>query len=58
MHPVWPTQSHSRSRLHEGVIRDMERQHLRKLENQQQLQEQLELTEKLQKNLEASEKKS
>ena len=58
---ITDTSLHSRSKLREGVFRDMERQELRKqerLENQLQLQQQIELTEKLQKTLEASEKGS
>ncbi|GAB0091832.1 uncharacterized protein DMENIID0001_067170 [Sergentomyia squamirostris] len=51
-------QQYDRAKLHEGVIRDIERQQRRKLENTYRLQEQIELTKQLKKELEANEQSS
>ncbi|XP_059616473.1 protein PET117 homolog, mitochondrial [Phlebotomus argentipes] len=51
-------QQSDRSKLHEGVIKDVERQQRRKLENTYRLQEQIELTKQLQKEQDALEKGS
>ncbi|KAG4067822.1 hypothetical protein HA402_010508 [Bradysia odoriphaga] len=47
-------QRSDRDRLHEGVIRDVERQQMRKLENLYTLQQQVDLTRQLKKELESS----
>ena len=44
-----------RSKLHEGVIRDVERQKRRKMENAYVLQQQIDLTKNLRKELETHE---
>uniref|UniRef100_A0A1L8E0T0 Putative pet assembly of cytochrome c oxidase n=1 Tax=Nyssomyia neivai TaxID=330878 RepID=A0A1L8E0T0_9DIPT len=48
-------QKDDRAKLHEGVLRDIERQQMRKLENTYRLQEQIELTRQLRKDLEEQE---
>ncbi|XP_014598501.1 protein PET117 homolog, mitochondrial [Polistes fuscatus] len=44
-------QQDDRKRLHEGVLRDIERQQRRKIENIYILQQQIDLTRKLQKSV-------
>ncbi|XP_055603367.1 protein PET117 homolog, mitochondrial-like [Uranotaenia lowii] len=50
-------QNYDRAKLHEGVIRDIQRQQQRKIENTYNLQQQIELTKQLRHELEESEKK-
>ncbi|KAK2588358.1 hypothetical protein KPH14_004373 [Odynerus spinipes] len=45
-------QHYDREQLHLGVVRDIERQQRRKIENVYNLQQQLELTKQLQKSIE------
>lgn len=40
-------QQKERAQLHEGVLRDMQRQHMRKVQNVNLLQQQIDLTRKL-----------
>ncbi|XP_055680932.1 protein PET117 homolog, mitochondrial [Lutzomyia longipalpis] len=51
-------QQYDRAKLHEGVLRDIERQQMRKLENTYRLQEQIELTRQLRKDLQEQEQSS
>ncbi|XP_055711648.1 protein PET117 homolog, mitochondrial [Phlebotomus papatasi] len=51
-------QQFDRAKLHEGVLKDVERQQMRKLENTYRLQEQIELTRQLKKELGEQEKNS
>ncbi|CAD7078708.1 unnamed protein product [Hermetia illucens] len=44
-------QTADRRKLHEGVLKDIERQQRRKLENTYMLQQQIDLTKKLKKDL-------
>ncbi|XP_015186843.1 PREDICTED: protein PET117 homolog, mitochondrial [Polistes dominula] len=44
-------QEDDRKRLHEGVLRDIERQQRRKIENIYNLQQQIDLTRELQKSV-------
>ncbi|CAB3242953.1 unnamed protein product [Arctia plantaginis] len=46
-------QQYDREKMHEGVIRDVERQQRRKIENVYILEKQNELTKKLKKELES-----
>ena len=48
-------QTTDRQKLHEGVLKDIERQQRRKLENTYVLQQQIDLTKKLKKDLQAQE---
>jgi len=50
---VHKKQQNDRYRLHEGVIRDVERQQMRKIENTYALQQQVDLTKKLRKEMES-----
>ncbi|XP_035730013.1 protein PET117 homolog, mitochondrial-like [Vespa mandarinia] len=43
-------QQYDREQLHEGVLRDIERQQRRKIENIYNLQQQIDLTKKLRKH--------
>lgn len=48
-------QTSDRAKLHEGVIRDIQRQQQRKIENMYNLQQQIELTKQLKQDLELRE---
>ncbi|XP_062565941.1 protein PET117 homolog, mitochondrial [Armigeres subalbatus] len=48
-------QNYDRARLHDGVIRDIQRQQQRKIENTYNLQQQIELTKQLKQELQQRE---
>ncbi|XP_055545309.1 protein PET117 homolog, mitochondrial [Wyeomyia smithii] len=48
-------QNYDRAKLHEGVLRDIQRQQLRKIENTYNLQQQIERTKQLRQQLEQDE---
>ncbi|XP_053696460.1 protein PET117 homolog, mitochondrial [Sabethes cyaneus] len=48
-------QNYDRAKLHEGVIRDVQRQQQRKIENTYNLQQQIERTKQLRQQLEQEE---
>ncbi|XP_058823702.1 protein PET117 homolog, mitochondrial [Topomyia yanbarensis] len=48
-------QNYDRAKLHEGVIRDVQRQQQRKIENTYNLQQQIELTKQLKQQLDQRE---